>query len=581
MSETAFVPQVLRPYQMDAVSAIQEAWEAKKRAPLIAVATGGGKTTIISQVLVESFDPTSQRALVIAHTQEIIGQLAERIKQQFGGKLDGVFNSHHALFAPGLGIVMAEQDDASARIVVATRQSLHAKRLAAILKFGKFDYLVIDESHHALGDNTYGDIVEACRRANKSLRVLGVTATPQRTDRKALKSIFSDIVYQWLIPDGIAGGYLTPVTRIKVATRVDLSRVKTQQGDYAQKQMVSALDMANWLELCVQSFMQHVAKTGRSCLAFMPSVEMSRQFAGAISSAGISAAHIDGETPRDQRVHILSEYAQGRIRVVSNFGVLTEGFDAPRTSVVFLGRPTRSMTLFTQIVGRGLRPYPGKLDCLLVDMTVVDTRALEVGDLLGRMRTCEACGTQFYDGFRHCPACGTVVVHKPVEEQEQDAIEVDGVDERYYGSLDELTAIYEPLFAQAFGAWFWDATGYMSCGLGFDAGTLVIVPPLVDESYMLLYVPKDRSKAIKTLSSSTDVRSLIDVANAYIRDTGAERNADKEARWRSEPATSAQLGLLHTLNVPVAANISRGAASQTITHALTIKFVMERIGAGL
>lgn len=577
MNDIALAPQTLRPYQVEAVSAIRRAWDDGQPAPLAALATGAGKTTIIAETLVEVLDLETQRALVIGHTQEIIGQLHDRIRQQFGARLDTVFNTSKALFAPGLGVVMAERNESNARIVVATRQSLHAKRLTEILKYGAFDYLVIDESHHAVQDNTYGDIVEALKRRNRKLKILGVTATPQRTDRKALKSVFSDIVYQWLIPDGIAGGFLTPVTRVKVATRVDLSRVKTRQGDYAQNQMVSALDMANWLELCVGAFMQHVAKTDRSCLAFMPSVEMSHQFAAALSENGITAAHLDGNTPREDRVHILSEYAQGRIRTVSNFGVLTEGFDAPRTSAIFLGRPTRSMTLFTQIIGRGLRPYPGKDDCMLLDMTVVDTKALETGTLLGKMRVCAACGVEFYAGYRQCPKCGATPDKTPAEKL-ADLLMPDIPTEERYGSIEAMTAVFEPLFAHAFGAWYWDATGFMSCGLGFDAGALIIVPPLMDENYTLLHVPQNRALQMTTLGADGDVRSLIDVADAYIRANKHERTADKEAHWRGQPATPPQLGLLKSLGVPVEESISRGAASAMITHALNIKYVMQRMG---
>jgi superfamily II DNA or RNA helicase len=575
---TVLIPQDLRPYQLEAVTAIRGAWDAGDRAPLAALATGAGKTTIIAQTLVDAFDPSTQRALVIGHTQEIIGQLYDRIRQQFAGRLDGLFSTSASLFAPGIGIVMAEQDAGNARVVVATRQSLHAKRLAAILKHGAFDYLVIDESHHALGDNTYGDIVDACRKRNRHIRILGVTATPQRTDEKALKSIFSRIVYQWLIPDGIAGGYLTPVTRVKVATRVDLSRVKTRTGDYAQNQMVSVLDTANWRDLCVQAYMKHVAKTGRSCLAFLPSVDMSIEFAALLSANGVPAAHIDGNTPRDVRIHTLSEYAQGRILCVSNFGVLTEGFDAPRTSVIFLGRPTRSKTLFTQIVGRGLRPYPGKSDCLLLDMTVVDTKAIETGTLLGKMRSCAVCGADFFTGFRACPSCGAEVQKTPAERAVAALLGNDVENDRY--GVD-LSTVIEPLFAQAFGAWYWDEKGFMSCGLGFDRGTLFIVPPLVDEQYTLLHLPKPVDQPAKTLGSDGDVRALIDVADAYIRKTGAERTADKEGYWRSHPATPLQLSALRSLGAAPTPNLSKGAASQMISHLIGIKRVMKELGVEL
>ena len=120
----------------------------------------------------------------------------------------------------------------------------------------------------------------------------------------------------------------------------------------------------------------------------------------------MAAAHLDGNTPKDQRRAMLTDYKTGKLRVLSNFGVLTEGFDAPETAAILMARPTRSQTLFTQIVGRGLRPYPGKSDCLLIDLAVTDVRALEVGTLLGKMTMCKNCGIEHFAGLKACPHCG-------------------------------------------------------------------------------------------------------------------------------------------------------------------------------
>lgn len=579
--ETALKPQTLRGYQVEAVNAVLTAWEGGESAPLAALATGAGKTTIIAQVLVESIDPRRQRALVLGHTQEIIGQLHDRINQQFGGQLQQTFNTAHALFAPGLGIVMADRNEADARIVVATRQSLHARRIEQVLKYGAFDVVVVDEAHHALGENSYGDIIEVARAANPDLRILGVTATPKRTDEAALGSVFDKIVYQWLIPDGINGGYLVPVTRVKIKTSVDLSKVRSSQGDYAQNQLASALDMANWADLSVQAYQQYIAPTGRSTLAFMPSVEMSKRFASALRHAGVAAEHIDGETSKEQRIDILRRYSAGHVQVVSNYGVLTEGFDAPRTAAIFMGRPTRSKTLFTQIVGRGLRPFAGKKDCLLVDMTVVDTKALNTGDLLGKMRTCKACQADFYAGMRACPKCGAPVERTKreiLEEGLQIIVATDDADSPFAQRGLTLVASYEQLFEQSFGAWYWDANGYMSLGLGFEGGTLVIVPPLLSDSFTLVRASGTKDKpVVETVKELDDLQDLIAFADGYIRQNGFERLADKDAYWRNAPASPAQIGLLTTLGETVAKDISKGEASQLISHRLSVKRVLEAL----
>lgn len=559
--EQPYQAQTLRDYQQAGVEAVLAAWERGVRSALVAAATGSGKTTIIAELLRRAVNPAANRALVVGHTEEIIGQLRDRIANQFEGALDHHFTDR---YAPGIGIVMAENDAADARIVVATRQSLHPKRLARLLRHGAFDYLIVDESHH-VADNTYADIMRGLRQKNPDVRIAGFTATPKRADEFALGAFFEEIVYEWLIPDGIMSGYLVPCTRVKVTTEVDLSSVKSSHGDYTPTKMVSVLDTANWDVLAYRAYQQHVAASGRLCLAFFPSVEMSQQFAERLRAEGVAAAHLDGMTPKDQRRAILGDYKAGKLRVVSNFGVLTEGFDAPETSAILMARPTRSQTLYTQIVGRGLRPFPGKSDCLLVDLAVTDVRALEVGTLLGKMTLCKACGVEHYAGLKACPHCGFV---RPWKERLRDGAPV--TDDEGVGVGDKLLANYEALFEKSFAAWFNAGDGFFSCTLSFEDGAFIIVPPLEDNYYRLALVPKERKRSIEYLSRNEDLASLMLDADARVRQRGAQ-SADKNAAWREHPATLAQIDLLRKFDVNVPEGLSKGGASQLLTHHIAVR----------
>jgi superfamily II DNA or RNA helicase len=561
-------PQVLRPYQQDALDAVKSSWKRGVKA-LVAVATGGGKTTIGSQLLVETIDPYHQRALVIGHTKEIVEQFYNRVENQFGGRLSVPYQVPGALMAPGIGMVMAVHDESDARVVVATRQTAQSHtRMERMLRSGAFDVLLIDEAHHALADNTYGGILAALQEANPFLKVVGFTATPKRTDRKGLGTVFDEIVYEWLIPDGIAAGYLTPVQRVKVATAVNLSGVRTSRGDYSQNKMVSLLETANWLELTEKAYHEYIAETGRRTLAFFPSVEMSKQFAQSLAASGVNARHVDGTTPKPERTDVLKNYVSGDIQVVSNMGVLTEGFDAPATQAVLLARPTRSRTLFTQIVGRGLRPYPGKEDCLLLDLTVVDTKALEIGTLFGRMIQCKECAAQYVAGLPACPRCGATL--PPPEERQAD----DGaiIVPRTAQIGDGLTAEYTSLFEKAFAAWYMGGDGYLSCGMGYDNGALVIMPPIMDEFYRLGHVPKWQNDAVTLLSMNEDLASLMVEAERHLKKIGyrAERTATKDAAWRADMPTRGQMKLLKKLGVNPPTGLTKGSASQLITHALYV-----------
>ena len=487
--------QTLRPYQTDAIAAVIDAWHRGKT-PLISVPTGGGKTTIFAELLVRHFDPQTERALVLADTIELVYQPYERIRDQFDGRLNELFVTPFAL-ASGIGIVMADQDDSSARIVVATRQTLRRSRFNKLLEHGAFDIVVIDEAHMVAAGGGFNDIVNWCREANPRVRIMGCTATPKRSDKKALAVVFDEISYNYRIVDAIKDGFLVPPTRVKIKTTVDLSGIKLTNGDYKQDDLIAALDAANWTELAVQAYEEHILKADRPCLAYFPGVQESKDFTLALQAKGIPAGHIDGTTNDKVRADILAAYKQGDLRVVSNCFVLTKGFDAPHTSAILLARPTKSETLLTQIVGRGLRLFPGKKDCLVVDLTTTDANILSVATLTGAMETCTnpACNVEFYKGLKACPACGTPASHAPnlktcpncKERIPGNAQDCPCCGYRFTGQQifawgdnkehgEGLYSEYTSLFGELSAAWYSDDEGYMSTSVG-ESGTLLITPP--------------------------------------------------------------------------------------------------------
>jgi len=557
-AERQSIPQVLRPYQQDAVAAIRAACD-KGEKPICAMATGLGKTTVIAQALVEMVNPHQQRALVIAHTAEIIYQLYERIANQFGGALDDYFG----FMKPGIGLVMGDLDAGDARIVVATRQSLHRRRLEKLLKHGAFDVIVIDEMHHSYGGNTYGDIVKTLETENPSLKRFGLSATPKRGDRHALESLWSSICYELMIADAVMAGHLAPITRIRVATRVDVNSIKTQRGDYDQSKLVSALEAENWLELCLKAFHDHVSPE-RSTLAFMPTITMSRQLADGLNGVGIAAAHIDGETPKPERAAILKRYSNGDLRVVSNFAVLTEGFDAPLTDVIFLGRPTRSRTLLTQIIGRGVRLFPGKTQCLVIDMAVQDTKMLDFGTLAGKMITCPKCMAEYYAFLDKCSLCGA-----PRPRGAGGGFGDKKQNEEYTGG-ELVTSTYNPLFADAFAAWYSADDGSMSCMLAFGDGAVVILPPESDEYYRLYRVPDSPKKPVVFMDRDADAATLVQRGDAAARRSGGSP-ISKDARWRDSKVSEAQITRLGRLGVTNAKNLTKGQASAIIAHSTAMR----------
>lgn len=628
--------QQLRPYQEDSIRAIVLAWE-QHETPLIVMATGLGKTTVIAELLVREFDPATQRALVIAHTQELIYQPKERIEQQFGDRLLPYYGPE---FKPGIGIVMAANDDVSARIIVATRQSLREARFKRVLEHGAIDLLIIDEAHHAAPGSQYVDIVELCREANPNVKVVGFTATPKRTDKHALKMVFSKLAYNYGIVPAIKDGWLSPATRIKVKTPVDLRQVEKSAGDYKVDKLIAVLDAANWVQLAVDAYKKHVLDTGRQCLAFFPGVLESVQFTAALQAEGIPAAHVDANTPKELRGQMLRDYKQNKLKVVSNMGVLTEGFDAAQTSAILMARPTKSETLFTQIVGRGLRIYPGKQDCLIVDLTFTDTNVLTIGTLLGELQTCHnpECLTEFYRGLKHCPQCGWVA-KKPVvklcpeceAELPQNAKQCtecgyvfltmprdpdEGKEEQGTGLVEEIGSLFGSMSA----AWHSGQDGWLSCGVG-DQGAFVIAPPSYQdggrlrerlqrgmnlthyieeelreelfsqigmlermlkraEQHTLYFAPKNmydsRIQApVEFIRGNADLASLISEADVEVMmRSGEQKNLSKKnSDWRIMPPSLGQINFMQKLRIPIPDGCTKGEAASLITHTLALRDV--------
>jgi len=249
-----------------------------------------------------------------------------------------------------------------------------------------FGLVVVDEAHHTAADS-YRGVLDALRAGQPERDatpeevdmgyelgvmpagplLLGVTATPDRGDGKGLDDLFDEITFNFDILWGIRAGYLSDLRglRIEVST-LDLSDVKVRRGDFDQGQAGRAMEEAGAERFVVAAYMEHAL--GRRTLVFTPTVEVAKRVATEFADAGISAAYVHGGTPLEERRQVLADYSAGRIDVIANCAVLTEGYDEPRTDCIIVARPTKSRALYTQMVGRGTRRHPDKTDCLVLDV---------------------------------------------------------------------------------------------------------------------------------------------------------------------------------------------------------------------
>lgn len=332
----------LRPYQEEAQQAIVEARKRGFRAQLVSLATGLGKSVVIA-TLPELLElRPSDVTLVVAHRDELIQQLVEKLKAQNPDAVVGVEKADEYA-----------SDDCT--IVVATVQTLTGPRLTRfITKFGRrIALFVIDEAHHAAAP-TYRAILDKILLKRPDALVIGFTATPYRGDGVQLTEIFPDIVYQMDAGAAIEAGYLVPVRSYAVNTLTDLDAVASRAGDFVLGQLAEAVDTEERNRAVLEAYQTLVP--GKKTLVFTASVEHAKNVATLFKEAGIKAAFASGDTPTAEREKIVSGFRGNKVDVLVNCGLYLEGFDVPSVEVIINARPTKSTTLYTQVTGRGLRP---------------------------------------------------------------------------------------------------------------------------------------------------------------------------------------------------------------------------------
>lgn len=332
----------LRPYQVSAVQALRARAAAGVRRLLLCAPTGSGKTVMASDVI-RSAVAKGKRCVVIAHRKELIDQTHAKL----------------ALFGVEAGVIMASdrRRDDYHPVQVCSVQTL-SRRMEQL---PPADLLVIDEAHHAVS-NTYRAIVDAYPSAT----VIGLSATPWRLGKLSLAEMFAELVLAATPAELLASGALVPYDAYAYDSP-ELHDVRITTGEYNSKDLALACNTAVLVGSVVREYLEHAI--GRRGILFPVDVEHSRQLVDEFTRAGVRAAHLDCHTPRGERERILAGLASGVITIVSSVGVLTEGFDCPAAEVCILARPTQSLSLHLQMIGRVLRPSPetGKRSALIHD----------------------------------------------------------------------------------------------------------------------------------------------------------------------------------------------------------------------
>jgi len=324
----------LRPYQEECVGQVFQSWEDYQRS-LIVIPTGGGKTIVFAHIA----NRAKGRTLIIAHREELLQQAKDKIKQAVGR--DAALERAEDFAGPEF------------RIVVGSIQTLLRRHNRFAPDY--FTNIIIDEAHHVAADS-YQSVLSHFPQAN----ILGVTATPDRSDKKQLGSFFENVAYEVTLLDLIKQGYLVPIKARVCDVSIDLTKVKFHAGDF------DANDTAHAIEPYLERIAAQIKQFGgKKTIVFLPLIATSEKMTSICRAMGLDAEHVDGTST--DRKEILKRFAQKQRGVLCNAMLLTEGYDEPSIDTIVCLRPTRSRSLYTQMIGRGTRLHAGKTHLTILD----------------------------------------------------------------------------------------------------------------------------------------------------------------------------------------------------------------------
>lgn len=325
----------LRPYQLSAVEAVEAGW-AEARRQLIVLPTGGGKTVVFSHIAQRQ----PGRTLILAHRGELITQAAQKLHSATGIFASVECADRRAI--PGHGVVVGSVQSMRRRLIKYQPDA--------------FDLIICDEAHHALSPEW-----QAVLEHFPAARILGVTATPDRADKRSLGKAFERVAFEVTLLELIRDGFLSPLRAQRLGTEIDLSALTRFRRE------ISADESAEAIHPRLALLAREIAREAwdRKTLVFLPRCDVSEKFAALLRSHGIDSRHISGASA--DRAEGLAWFAEPGPRALCNAMLLTEGFDQPDVDCIVCLRPTKSRALYSQIVGRGTRMAPGKDYCLILD----------------------------------------------------------------------------------------------------------------------------------------------------------------------------------------------------------------------
>lgn len=427
----------LRPYQQQCIAGLRQSFARGHHSPLLVSPTGSGKTRMFAY-LIARLAESGKRSAVLVHRDELVDQVS--------GALSDV-DVRHGFVAAGRAY------DKRLPAHVASVQTL-VRRLD---RAAAPDYVICDEAHHCIGASTWGRIVAEWRAVNPKLRLIGVTATPERLSGEGLGEVFDDMILGPTARELIDAGFLSPYRLFAPAQQLDLSGVSRRAGDFAKGELAAAVDKP----AIIGDAVWHYRRTmnGAPAVVFCCSLAHAEHVVEQFRASGFRAAQVDGKMERGMRRALVQEFGRGALNVLVSVDVISEGFDVPGIVGAILLRPTQSLALYLQQVGRALRIAPGKDSAIILDHVGNTARHGMPDDerewsLVGReesrrtkageaaCRQCEKCFAVSPAAAAKCRECGEAFAVKPREIEQVDGTlsEVDVQAARRQAARDQAQA---------------------------------------------------------------------------------------------------------------------------------------------
>ncbi|MBC8073486.1 MAG: DEAD/DEAH box helicase, partial [Deltaproteobacteria bacterium] len=425
----------------------------------------------------------------------------------------------------------ASRAPADAKVLVASLRSLHPDRIGHVLGGRELGLVIYDECHHAPAEDNLRVLrTIGAFEPDWPGTLVGFTATTARGDGKGLDAVFEEIVYARTLPDLIDDGYLVPLKGYRIATATDLTRHTGGSSDLDDAELAEAVDIEERNALVARSI-QELARDRRT-LAFCVTVNHARNLSRALNHIGVPAGIVYGEMASADRARALSDFRTGRIAVLANVAVLTEGFDDPGVSCVAMARPTRSEGLYAQCVGRGTRLAEGKRDCLILDFVDVSELSLcTLPSLFGCPRDLDLRGEDARDAAR---VWDQIQIDYPGLELEARALTLREIQDRAEAFNPLTLGVHHEVRAISGNAWF--SLGRHGVGLHFmpssnEISTVTVVSRVARGKRWEVAIDQRVMERFSTLEEAVQaVDYEID-----LRGPAASASARHEAAWRYAP----------------------------------------------